>query len=56
VAAVAEGRLHDADEATVHLHEPGGQHTLVDISGTAALHALGVTEVVAHRSRSAGAG
>lgn len=46
LAAVAEveGRLHDADEATVHLHELGGQHTLV------------VTEVVAHRCRSAGAG
>ncbi|MFE4799390.1 nickel insertion protein [Streptomyces sp. NPDC056708] len=46
-----------AVEATVHRHEPGGQHTLVDIAGTAAaMHALGVTEVVAHRSRSAGAG
>ncbi|GGT03849.1 nickel pincer cofactor biosynthesis protein LarC [Streptomyces chromofuscus] len=49
VSAVAEveGRLHDADPATVHLHELGGHDTLVDIVGTAAaLHALGVTDVV----------
>ncbi|MDN0198870.1 nickel pincer cofactor biosynthesis protein LarC [Streptomyces sp. S.PNR 29] len=45
--AEAEGRLHDADAATVHLHELGGHDTLVDIVGTAAaLHALGVTDVV----------
>ncbi|MCX4760116.1 DUF111 family protein [Streptomyces sp. NBC_01275] len=57
MTAVAEGGPHDADEAeaTVHLHQPGGRHTLVDIAGTAAaLHALGVTGVVAHRCRSAG--
>lgn len=49
VTAVAEveGRLHDADAATVHLHELGGHDTVVDIVGTAAaLHALGVTDVV----------
>ncbi|MEU0413238.1 nickel pincer cofactor biosynthesis protein LarC [Streptomyces griseorubiginosus] len=49
VTAVAEveGRLHDAEPAAVHLHELGGHDTLVDIVGTAAaLHALGVTEVV----------
>jgi uncharacterized protein (TIGR00299 family) protein len=49
VSAVAEveGRLHGADPATVHLHELGGHDTLVDIVGTAAaLHALGVTQVV----------
>jgi uncharacterized protein (TIGR00299 family) protein len=49
VTAVAEveGRLHDAQPAAVHLHELGGHDTLVDIVGTAAaLHALGVTEVV----------
>lgn len=45
--AEAEGRLHDADPATVHLHELGGHDALVDIVGSAAaLHALGVTEVV----------
>ncbi|MGW0770575.1 nickel insertion protein [Streptomyces sp. NPDC002676] len=55
--AVAEGRLHDADDPSVHPHEPGGRHTLVHIAGTAAaLHPLGVTEVVAHRCRSAGPG
>ncbi|MFF4783469.1 nickel pincer cofactor biosynthesis protein LarC [Streptomyces griseorubiginosus] len=49
VTAVAEveGRLHGTDPARVHLHELGGHDTLVDIVGTAAaLHALGVTEVV----------
>ncbi|MFF7952603.1 nickel pincer cofactor biosynthesis protein LarC [Streptomyces griseorubiginosus] len=49
VSAVAEveGRLHGTDPARVHLHELGGHDTLVDIVGTAAaLHALGVTEVV----------
>ncbi|WP_328752636.1 nickel pincer cofactor biosynthesis protein LarC [Streptomyces sp. NBC_00285] len=49
VRAVAEveGRLHGTDPATVHLHELGGHDTLVDIVGTAAaLHALGVTQVV----------
>ncbi|WP_430379732.1 nickel pincer cofactor biosynthesis protein LarC [Streptomyces sp. B1-3] len=51
VAALAvaevEGRLHGTDPARVHLHELGGHDTLVDIVGTAAaLHALGVTEVV----------
>ncbi|MFJ6393306.1 nickel pincer cofactor biosynthesis protein LarC [Streptomyces sp. NPDC091972] len=49
VTAVAEveGRLHDAEPAAVHLHELGGHDTLVDIVGTAAaLHVLGVTEVV----------
>ncbi|MEU5712538.1 MULTISPECIES: nickel pincer cofactor biosynthesis protein LarC [Streptomyces] len=45
--AEAEGRLHDADPADVHLHELGGHDTLVDIVGSAAaLHALGVTDVV----------
>jgi len=45
--AEAEGRLHNADPATVHLHELGGHDTLVDIVGSAAaLHALGVTDVV----------
>ncbi|WP_030987255.1 nickel pincer cofactor biosynthesis protein LarC [Streptomyces sp. NRRL WC-3744] len=49
VTAIAEveGRLHDADPADVHLHELGGHDTLVDIVGSAAaLHALGVTDVV----------
>ncbi len=45
--ARAEGRLHGADPADVHLHELGGHDALVDIVGVAAaLHALGVTEVV----------
>ncbi|WP_431946911.1 nickel pincer cofactor biosynthesis protein LarC [Actinacidiphila sp. bgisy167] len=45
--AEAEGRLHDTDPADVHLHELGGHDALVDIVGSAAaLHALGVTEVV----------
>ncbi|QNP75317.1 nickel pincer cofactor biosynthesis protein LarC [Streptomyces roseirectus] len=45
--AEAEGRLHGADPGTVHLHELGGHDTLVDVVGTAAaLHALGVTDVV----------
>ncbi|MEW2513645.1 nickel pincer cofactor biosynthesis protein LarC [Streptomyces sp. NPDC046870] len=45
--AEAEGRLHDADPADVHLHELGGHDTLVDIVGSAAaLHALGVTDLV----------
>ncbi|MFE7895240.1 nickel pincer cofactor biosynthesis protein LarC [Streptomyces sp. NPDC057412] len=45
--AEAEGRLHDVDPADVHLHELGGHDTLVDIVGSAAaLHALGVTDVV----------
>ncbi|MEU9064350.1 nickel pincer cofactor biosynthesis protein LarC [Streptomyces sp. NPDC048430] len=43
----AEGRLHRASPAEVHLHELGGHDTVVDIVGTAAaLHVLGVTEVV----------
>lgn len=45
--AEAEARLHGADPADVHLHELGGHDTLVDIVGSAAaLHALGVTDVV----------
>lgn len=45
--AEVEGRLHDADPATVHLHELGGHDTLVDIVGSAAaLHAFGVTDVI----------
>ncbi|SNT45092.1 nickel pincer cofactor biosynthesis protein LarC [Actinacidiphila glaucinigra] len=45
--AEVEGRLHDADPATVHLHELGGHDALVDIVGSAAaLHALGVTDVI----------
>ncbi|WP_035839634.1 nickel pincer cofactor biosynthesis protein LarC [Kitasatospora azatica] len=45
--ARAEGRLHGADPADVHLHELGGHDALVDIVGVAAaLHALDVTEVV----------
>jgi uncharacterized protein (TIGR00299 family) protein len=45
--AEAEGALHGTDPADVHLHELGGHDTLVDIVGTAAaMHALGVTEVV----------
>ncbi|MDX2852387.1 nickel pincer cofactor biosynthesis protein LarC [Actinacidiphila glaucinigra] len=45
--AEAEGRLHDADPADVHLHELGGHDTLVDVVGSAAaLHALGVSDVV----------
>ncbi|MBO3751232.1 nickel pincer cofactor biosynthesis protein LarC [Streptosporangiaceae bacterium NEAU-GS5] len=45
--AEAEAHLHSADPASVHLHELGGHDTLVDIVGTAAaLHALGVTDVV----------
>ncbi|MDH6221042.1 nickel pincer cofactor biosynthesis protein LarC [Streptomyces pseudovenezuelae] len=45
--AEAEGRLHNTDPATVHLHELGGHDTLVDIVGSAAaLHALDVTDVV----------
>lgn len=45
--ARAEGRLHGTDPAEVHLHELGGHDALVDIVGVAAaLHALGVTEVV----------
>ncbi|WP_031069812.1 nickel pincer cofactor biosynthesis protein LarC [Streptomyces sp. NRRL WC-3742] len=45
--AHAEGRLHGTDPAEVHLHELGGHDALVDIVGVAAaLHALGVTEVV----------
>ncbi|MFJ6118793.1 nickel pincer cofactor biosynthesis protein LarC [Streptomyces sp. NPDC092129] len=49
VSAIAqvEGQLHDADPATVHLHELGGHDTLVDIVGSAAaLNALGVTDVI----------
>lgn len=45
--AEAEARLHGADPADVHLHELGGHDTLVDIIGSAAaLHVLGVTDVV----------
>ncbi|MDX3074032.1 nickel pincer cofactor biosynthesis protein LarC [Streptomyces sp. MI02-7b] len=45
--AEVEGRLHEADPATVHLHELGGHDTLVDIVGNAAaLHALGITDVI----------
>ncbi|MFF3071428.1 nickel pincer cofactor biosynthesis protein LarC [Kitasatospora sp. NPDC057904] len=45
--ARAEGRLHGTDPGEVHLHELGGHDALVDIVGVAAaLHALGVTEVV----------
>jgi uncharacterized protein (TIGR00299 family) protein len=45
--AEAEAHLHGTDAASVHLHELGGHDTLVDIVGTAAaLHALGVTDVV----------
>lgn len=44
--AVAEGRLHGADPADVHLHELGGHDAVIDIVGAAAaLHHLGVTEV-----------
>jgi hypothetical protein len=44
--AEAEGRLHAARPAEVHLHELGGHDTLIDIIGTAAaLHCLGVTAV-----------
>lgn len=45
--AEAEGRLHGGDPAEIHLHELGGHDAVVDIVGVAAaLHALGVTEVV----------
>ncbi|MFI9006125.1 nickel pincer cofactor biosynthesis protein LarC [Actinosynnema sp. NPDC053489] len=49
VTAIAEveGHLHGVDPGEVHLHELGGHDTVVDIVGTAAaVHALGVTEVV----------
>lgn len=45
--AAAEASIHDADPASVHLHELGGHDTVVDIVGTAAaVHALGIDEVV----------
>ncbi|MFE2756678.1 nickel pincer cofactor biosynthesis protein LarC [Actinosynnema sp. NPDC059335] len=49
VTAIAEveGHLHGVEPSAVHLHELGGHDTVVDIVGTAAaVHALGVTEVV----------
>lgn len=46
--AEAEGRLHGCAPADVHLHELGGQDTLVDLVGSAAaLELLGVGRLVA---------
>ena len=45
--AEVEARIHDADPASVHLHELGGHDTIVDVVGVAAaMHALGVDDVV----------
>ncbi|WP_194911009.1 nickel pincer cofactor biosynthesis protein LarC [Catenulispora rubra] len=45
--AEVEARIHDADPASVHLHELGGHDTVVDVVGVAAaMHALGVDDVV----------
>ena len=46
--AVAEGAVHGIDPDDVELHEVGALDAIVDVVGvSAALHALGITELVA---------